>query len=101
MDAAKVAAPQVEPKKDDLVVQQWATLPDDGSGMTPTSKEDQETQELIDRKEKLIEIYWGMAGEASTVKNLEEEIAKLKKKPPANSIAKDHVTLARVAKDAE
>ena len=40
-------------------------------------------------------------GKADEVKRLEDELAALKKKPPANSIAKDHVALARITKDAE
>ena len=43
VETDKSAAPQLALKKDDLVVQQWKTLPDDGSGIPPTSKEDQET----------------------------------------------------------
>ena len=101
-DAAKGATTQPTGKKDDLVVQNWTTqLPNDGRGIAPTSKEDQERIEEIDALEQLIAISKKRPSKADEAKKREDELAALKKKPPANSIAKDHVALARVAKDAE
>ena len=65
------------------------------------SEAGQDRNEKIDKLEKLIAILKTMSGTADEAKTKEDEPAAEKKKPPANTIAKGHGTLARVGKDAE
>ena len=97
--AAPAQAPSPKKEQDDQIVQNWSTSR--ASEGAPLTKEDQDHAELVDKTEKLIEIYKTMPSETEEVKKLEAKLVTLNKKKPLNTIARDHISLARISKEAE
>ena len=91
----------VEPKPDELCVQNWLQQPPDGTGVASISKEIQARLDRIARMEQMIILLQVSPDDEEELKAKQALIKQLKSKVPANSVAKDHQTLARTAKEAE